>query len=189
MASYKARFFNDTTREALILSSSSPREHKSHGRKVANFDDRRWDAVKFDVVVRGNLAKFSQNKEMMSVLLESGEKVLAEASPRDCVWGIGLGSGHPDARDMSKWRGSNLLGKALMRVRQILREKEEEERIEDGQQQEQEQDGGSIDDRRLAQGQGRGQGRKKKQKQNKKQKQEQPEGEGSARKKSKKGRQ
>lgn len=127
------------------------------------------------------MAKFSQNREMRRVLLETGDKILAEASPRDCVWGIGLGSGNPRARDPSNWRGRNLLGKALMRVREIIREEEEKEE-EEGQRQEQE--GGAADDQ-LQQGQDQRQKKKHKQKrkQIKKQKQQQREKEGGVRKK------
>jgi len=40
--------------------------------------------------------------------------------PYDTIWGVGLGEHHPDITDKSKWRGQNLLGKALMKVRDML---------------------------------------------------------------------
>jgi predicted NAD-dependent protein-ADP-ribosyltransferase YbiA (DUF1768 family) len=43
-----------------------------------------------------------------------------EASPRDRVWGIGMGASHSDATRPSRWRGTNLLGFALMNVRDQL---------------------------------------------------------------------
>jgi ribA/ribD-fused uncharacterized protein len=54
-------------------------------------------------------------------LLGTGEQVLVEASPRDVVWGIGLGASNPAARDPRRWRGKNLLGFALMEARARLR--------------------------------------------------------------------
>ena len=46
---------------------------------------------------------------------------LAEASPYDAIWGIRLAASSPEARDPMKWRGRNLLGFALMEVRDELR--------------------------------------------------------------------
>lgn len=47
-----------------------------------------------------------------------------EASSSDRVWGIGLHISDKDAEDQSKWRGENLLGKALTRVRKWIRNSE-----------------------------------------------------------------
>ena len=41
-------------------------------------------------VLRGTYAKFSQNRPMRTALLSTGDRLLAEASPHDDVWGIGL---------------------------------------------------------------------------------------------------
>jgi len=46
--------------------------------------------------------------------------VLVEASPVDPIWGIGLAKDHPDALLPGKWKGTNLLGFALMEVRDEL---------------------------------------------------------------------
>jgi ribA/ribD-fused uncharacterized protein len=72
-------------------------------------------------VVRASLAKFGQNAELRSYLLETGDKVLVEASPVDRVWGIGLAADDPRAEQPSEWTGLNLLGFALMRARATLR--------------------------------------------------------------------
>lgn len=51
----------------------------------------------------------------------SSSSVLVETAPRDTIWGIGLGEKNERARDPSRWRGQNLLGFALMKVREKLR--------------------------------------------------------------------
>jgi predicted NAD-dependent protein-ADP-ribosyltransferase YbiA (DUF1768 family) len=48
--------------------------------------------------------------------------VLTEANPEDSVWGIGMRENAPGADDPHRWNGLNLLGFALMEVRDILGE-------------------------------------------------------------------
>lgn len=121
MMAEKARLFGDEATRAKILATSSPREHKALGRTVANFDHARWEAACVDIVVRGNLAKFSQNPALLAALLATGEKLLVEASPLDRIWGVGLRADDPRIHERAQWRGQNLLGEALMRVRAELR--------------------------------------------------------------------
>lgn len=44
--------------------------------------------------------------------------ILVEAAGRDTIWGIGLGQNNPKSRDPMQWRGKNLLGFALTKVRE-----------------------------------------------------------------------
>lgn len=120
MMAEKARTFGDVETLARILSAKLPRKIKSLGREVKGFDGKKWDGVKFEVVVRGNMAKFSQNQELLAFLLGTGDAMLVEASPEDCIWGIGLKESDRDILDPDKWKGENLLGKALMEVRSKL---------------------------------------------------------------------
>jgi predicted NAD-dependent protein-ADP-ribosyltransferase YbiA (DUF1768 family) len=53
-------------------------------------------------------------------LLATGRKVLVEASPYDRIWGIGMAATNPDMARPLAWRGLNLLGFALMEVRERL---------------------------------------------------------------------
>jgi ribA/ribD-fused uncharacterized protein len=120
MMAEKARIFADNEVLEQILASVDPGKIKSLGRRVRDFDQGAWSRARFDIVVRGNVAKFGQDEKLRSYLLESAPAVLVEASPLDSIWGIGLGAQHPDARDPRGWRGSNLLGFALMRARDEL---------------------------------------------------------------------
>eukprot|EP00026_Physarum_polycephalum_P018417 Phypoly_transcript_19995.p1 GENE.Phypoly_transcript_19995~~Phypoly_transcript_19995.p1 ORF type:complete len:211 (+),score=33.61 Phypoly_transcript_19995:48-635(+) len=95
---------------------------KALGREVKNFDSKVWDEKRFDIVYQANVEKFKQNKEIADTLLSTKDWILAEASPSDKIWGIGLSPNDPDVQNPAKWRGKNLLGEILMKVRAHLRE-------------------------------------------------------------------
>ncbi|HVF05583.1 MAG TPA: NADAR family protein [Frankiaceae bacterium] len=120
MMAEKARLFGDETRLAEILAADHPAAAKDAGRRVTPFDSAVWDAHRYDAVVRGNVAKFSQHPDLRAYLASTAPRVLVEASPADRVWGIGLSAGDAAARTPSTWRGSNLLGFALTEVRERL---------------------------------------------------------------------
>ena len=94
---------------------------KALGRKVREFDQVVWDKFKYSIVLNGNWNKFSQNRSLRDFLLSTGDRILVEASPYDNIWGIRLSADSPEANDPQKWRGQNLLGFALMEVRDELR--------------------------------------------------------------------
>ncbi|GAA0975601.1 MULTISPECIES: NADAR family protein [Nocardiopsis] len=120
MMAGKARLFGDAGAEARIVAAGHPRDAKAIGREVRGFDQEAWEAARFGIVVEGNLAKFGQNPDLGAYLLGTGSRVLVEASPRDRVWGIGLGARHDHAEQPEHWRGLNLLGFALMEARARL---------------------------------------------------------------------
>jgi ribA/ribD-fused uncharacterized protein len=124
MMAEKARLFADEDALRRILGAWTPGAAKALGRSVKNFDQEKWNAACFDIVVRGNTAKFGQNKTLRRYLLETGDQVLVEASPVDRIWGIGLAADDPRAQDPTQWQGSNLLGFALMQARAALQPKE-----------------------------------------------------------------
>ncbi len=74
-------------------------------------------ATIWKAVASGNLAKFSQNRELGEFLIQTAARVLIEASPVDSVWGIGLAQDDEKIADPNLWPGLNLLGFALMEVR------------------------------------------------------------------------
>lgn len=121
MMAAKAELFGDREILTQILQCRDPKQIKALGRKVQGFDSALWDKYKYSIVLNGNLCKFSQNQELKDFLLSTGDCVLAEASPYDGIWGIRWSADAPEAEEPLKWRGQNLLGFALMEVRDELR--------------------------------------------------------------------
>lgn len=120
MMAGKARLFGDEDALAGILASRTPAQAKNIGRLVRGFEEDRWAETCFDLVVAGNVAKFGQDPSLRRYLLGTSARVLVEASPVDRIWGIGLAADDPRATDPRQWRGTNLLGFALMRARTRL---------------------------------------------------------------------
>lgn len=120
MMAEKARVFGDEEAVARVLAATSPADAKAIGREVRAYDDATWSRVRSEAVVRGNLGKFGENDDLRAFLLGTGSRVIVEASPDDRIWGIGIGATDPDARAPARWRGQNLLGFALMEVRDRL---------------------------------------------------------------------
>jgi ribA/ribD-fused uncharacterized protein len=121
MMAEKARLFGDEDARRQILKAGSPKAAKQLGRQVKDFQEPVWVEARFQLVVAGNLAKFSQNPELGKYLIGTKDKVLVEASPVDRIWGIGLAADKEQAMNPEQWRGLNLLGFALMEVRRRLR--------------------------------------------------------------------
>jgi ribA/ribD-fused uncharacterized protein len=116
----KATLFGDREAAARVLAAKDPGLAKRLGRSVNGFDEPTWQAERFAIVVRGNVAKFGQSPALRGYLLETGERVLVEASPVDRIWGIGVTADDARAHDPSRWQGLNLLGFALMQARAEL---------------------------------------------------------------------
>jgi ribA/ribD-fused uncharacterized protein len=121
MMAEKARLFGDTEIEEKIMNCSNPNEIKGLGRKVRGFDEDIWNKVKYSIVVNGNYDKFMQNEKLKEYLLSTEDKILVEASPYDNVWGIQMSENDEDIKNPELWRGENLLGFALMEVRNEIK--------------------------------------------------------------------
>jgi ribA/ribD-fused uncharacterized protein len=117
----KAQLFNDDDTGSRILTASGPAAVKALGRGVRGFQEPIWRQNRVAIVVEGNYAKFSQSGPLRDFLLGTIDRVIVEASPVDKIWGIGLAADDPHADNPLEWRGLNLLGFALMDVRERLR--------------------------------------------------------------------
>lgn len=121
MMACKARLFGDQEALRKIMASHDPSVQKAIGRQVKGFNAEAWEKVAKKLVTEANVAKFSQNEQLKEILLSTGEMMIVEASPTDCIWGIGLDQTDPRIFDLNSWRGHNWLGLCIMEARDIIR--------------------------------------------------------------------
>jgi len=131
MMHQKAVLFKDPKMAENILKETKPTKMKRFGRQVKNFDDATWKEKCQDIVEEGNYAKFTQNEDLKNYLLATGDKTIAEASPFDRRWGIGKKAQDKRAQNPKEWKGSNWLGKAIMRVRERIHNEEDKDEKKD----------------------------------------------------------
>ncbi|KAK0855228.1 hypothetical protein LTR03_001994 [Friedmanniomyces endolithicus] len=137
----KAKLFGDEETAKKMMETTVPAEHQALGRKAKGFDRKKWDQHKSRIVEEGNYHKFTKSKskpEMLGMLLATGDRelvgvvspismilvaaltFLVQASPTDRIWGVGFGAATAEA-NREQW-GENRLGKAIMAVRDRIRE-------------------------------------------------------------------
>ena len=102
-----------------IVNANQPNQAKQYGREIKHYNDRIWSNRRYQVMVDVLRIKF-QDPELKEILLQTGDRIIVEASPYDKIWGVGLEENDPRILNERNWRGQNLLGKALMEVRQSL---------------------------------------------------------------------
>lgn len=117
MMQQKALLFGDTETAEKIMAEHDQYKQKMLGREVKNFNDTIWKKNCFSIVYKGNLAKFTQNEDIKQFLIETGDRIIVEASSEDFIWGIGEDERNLGIEDVANWSGTNLLGFALMMVR------------------------------------------------------------------------
>ena len=118
----KAMIFEDKDTAQKILNTRDFAYMKKLGREVAGYNDNIWSTHRYNIVKHGVLNKFTQNRELAQMLLNTEDAILAECAVRDKIWGIGLSMTDPRRLDQSQWRGTNYLGQILMEVREQLRQ-------------------------------------------------------------------
>ncbi len=125
--SRKAVLFHDAVTNTKILRANTPKECKDLGKKVTPFDSALWNEEKVDIMYKGNYEKYQQHPELKQKLLDTGDRILAEASPYDGIWGIGLSASEASKVPSDQWPGKNLLGRTLMKLRDDFRKEQEEQ--------------------------------------------------------------
>ena len=117
----KALLFQDQEAAEKILQTDNVADIKALGRSVQHFDDKIWIKIREEIVYKGVREKFRQNPELAEKLERTGEEIIAECAVKDRIWGIGLSMKDENRLSINKWRGQNLLGRILMRVREDIR--------------------------------------------------------------------
>lgn len=117
MMASKAAFFGDSATRALIMKEPSPEKVRDLGRQIKPFDSKKWAKHSYEIVLRGNQVKFA-DPELKQRMLDTGNRLLVEASPHDKLWGIGYDSDHA-VKNYDSW-GQNLMGKVMMQIRDEL---------------------------------------------------------------------
>jgi ribA/ribD-fused uncharacterized protein len=99
-----------------IYKAETPGEAAEIGRSIKCRED--WQDVKYDFMMEAIRHKFAQNPKYMVRLLETGDKPIVEWTEgtvlADSEWG--------NAKDKDGNPGKNLLGKALMQLREELKQ-------------------------------------------------------------------
>jgi ribA/ribD-fused uncharacterized protein len=113
----KALLMGDEAIAGAILKEASARKVKALGRKVSNWDEKVWSEHREEIMGAALRKKMDQNAEVQQWLEETEDATIAEASPYDKIWGIGIKSDHKNVCNPEKWPGKNLLGKMWMKVR------------------------------------------------------------------------
>jgi ribA/ribD-fused uncharacterized protein len=120
MMAQKAFLFDDVEIAGRILRADKPGEVKELGRQIRGFDEVVWSEWRYDIVRTGNIHKFNQDSRLRDYLVGTADRILVEASPVDQIWGIGLNQDFSMIDNPYTWNGLNLLGFALMEVRDFL---------------------------------------------------------------------
>ena len=121
MMARKALLFGDRDTFKKILVAERPEEVRALSQYIKGFDELKWVEWRYEIVKEGNFHKFNQNKKLRAYLLNTGDSILVETNPVDEVWGIGLTPDSKFLKNPYAWNGLNLLGFALMEVREYLK--------------------------------------------------------------------
>lgn len=106
---YQAMKANSEEFRQWIASAPHPYAAMKAGRALRSESSeirQDWDNIKFDIMLKGLRAKYSQNPDLKRKLIATGDADIHENSPTDMVWGI---------------KGKDMLGKLLMKVRDELK--------------------------------------------------------------------
>ncbi len=55
------------------MASNNPKDIKSFGRKIENFDQETWNKNNYSIIVKGNFSKFNQNPKLKEILLKNSK--------------------------------------------------------------------------------------------------------------------
>ena len=122
----KARNFGDQQVVVRITKESNPVKQKQMGKTIKGFHKQDWEDVAKEKILPGMLAKFTQNETCRNVLLNTGDNLHIEGNPHDLFFGAGVPLHSPDIWQPSKYKGENVMGKMLQRVREQVKNQQED---------------------------------------------------------------
>ena len=123
-----AKAFNDQTGLQKIMIAETPDE------VIYNLDDvpgdaeanePKWNDLTKQLIYDINIAKFNQYPELTNRLLETKNATLGAYLPNDTLIGIGISLDNIQSKNPVNWTGQNILGKALIDIREKLRSERE----------------------------------------------------------------
>lgn len=116
----KCMQFGDREAANAVMATHSPAKQQAIARKAKGYNDVVWKGLRQPVAMRGLFEKFKQSPNLLEQLLETRDSYLVECAVSDRSWACGI-SLYDDARfNLANWKGSNILGFALMEVREML---------------------------------------------------------------------
>lgn len=120
----KCVLFVDQATAKKVLLTDDPSEQQKLGKLCTSYINGIWAGARQAIAMRGLLAKFSQNPDLKKQLLDTRDAYLVECARSDKIWACGVRLNEPERFDASKWQGQNILGFALMVVREIIKKKQ-----------------------------------------------------------------
>ncbi len=117
----KCVLFGEPEAANAILATDDTKEQQAIGKTTNIYIAEVWAGMRQLVVMRGLYAKFSQNEDLKRMLLDTGDAWLVECAKSDKVWACGRRLDDVRRFNAAEWNGQNILGFALMEVREMLR--------------------------------------------------------------------
>lgn len=124
IAAELAKSFNDQENLQKIMIADTPDEVSYTLDDVpgdADANETKWNDTTKQLIYTINMAKFSQYPELAARLLETKTAVLGAYLPNDNLIGVGISLDNIQSQNPVNWTGQNLLGKALMDIREKIR--------------------------------------------------------------------
>ena len=118
--------FGDRASAAAVLATNDTAQQQHIGRHAESYIDCVWAGMRQIIALQALWAKFSQNDDLKKNLLETGDAWLVECARSDTTWACGIRLSENERFDTAKWRGQNMLGFSLMKVRELLRERQDQ---------------------------------------------------------------
>ena len=120
----KCILFGDKDSALSVLGTQRETRQREIAMGSEAFLETVWKGERQIIVIYGLLAQFRQNPEIRDLLLSTGDAYLVSCSHMDVIYSCGYRIDEERRLDAAKWRGRNVLGFALMAVRDILKKEQ-----------------------------------------------------------------